>query len=128
MADPVDDGADPVAAALRLQLEAAAEGFDWSDAEGLWQKLDEETGELKAAATPAHRFEEFGDLLFMMINLARHLGIEPLAALQAANAKFAYRWRYILSHRADLPAAGPQRLEAMERLWTEAKRRASPAE
>jgi len=112
---------DPVAAALRLQRDAAAEGFDWNDEEGLWLKLAEEIGELRAAVTPAERLDELGDLLFMVINLSRHLDADPLAALRQANAKFERRWRYILEHRQSLPAAGPERLEAMERLWVEAK-------
>jgi uncharacterized protein YabN with tetrapyrrole methylase and pyrophosphatase domain len=118
---------DAIQAALQLQHEAAAEGFDWSDEEGLWSKLAEEIGELRAAATPGERFEELGDLLFMVVNLARHLHADPDAALRQANAKFERRWQYILDHRNSLPAGGRERLDAMEQLWTEAKRREKAA-
>jgi uncharacterized protein YabN with tetrapyrrole methylase and pyrophosphatase domain len=118
---------DAIEAALQLQRNAAAEGFDWSDEEGLWLKLAEEIGELRAAATPDERLEELGDLLFMVVNLARHLHSDPAAALRQANAKFERRWRYILDRRDNLPAAGRERLEAMERLWMEAKRREKTA-
>ena len=123
MARPEARSDDPLAAALQLQQAAAAEGFDWQDAQGLWDKLAEEIGELRAATTAAERREELGDLLFMVVNLARHLGCEPQAALHAANAKFASRWAHIQAHRERLPTQQPARLEAMEALWQDAKRR-----
>jgi uncharacterized protein YabN with tetrapyrrole methylase and pyrophosphatase domain len=114
--------ADPLADALALQRDAAAEGFDWTDQAGLWDKLAEEIGELRAAATPEHRTDEFGDLLFMALNLARHLAIDPADALVQANAKFRRRFEFIQRHRADLPALGdPARLQRMEELWRQAK-------
>lgn len=114
---------DPIAQALELQREAAAEGFDWSESEGLWHKLAEEIEELRGAGDAAARAEELGDLLFMVVNLARHLGVEPAAALEAATAKFRRRYCYILDRRAQLPPLGdPQRLARMEALWQEAKR------
>ncbi|MBL6749391.1 MAG: MazG family protein [Nevskia sp.] len=120
MAEPTDE---PVADALRLQRQAAAEGFDWTDAEGLWDKLAEETGELRRAASQAERAEELGDLLFMVVNLARHLGVDPRTALAAANRKFRRRFAYIMAHVHKLPPAGdPARLERMEALWQQAKR------
>src|ERR1700758_1372434 len=114
---------DPLQQALRLQREAAAEGFDWTDPAGLWDKLAEEIGELQRAPDAANRAEELGDLLFMVVNLSRHLGVDPGAALAAANAKFSRRYAYILKHLEGLPALGdPARLERMEALWQEAKR------
>jgi uncharacterized protein YabN with tetrapyrrole methylase and pyrophosphatase domain len=114
---------DPLAEALRLQREAAAEGFDWTDPAGLWDKLAEEIGELRQAPDAAGRAEELGDLLFMVVNLSRHLDVDPAAALEAANAKFSRRYGHILRHLEGLPPLGdPARLERMEALWQEAKR------
>jgi uncharacterized protein YabN with tetrapyrrole methylase and pyrophosphatase domain len=118
MTEPLD----PLEQALRLQREAAAEGFDWTDEAGLWDKLAEEIGELRQAPDAAGRAEELGDLLFMVVNLARHLGVEPAAALTAANAKFSRRYGHIVKNFDDLPPLGdPARLEAMEHLWQAAK-------
>jgi uncharacterized protein YabN with tetrapyrrole methylase and pyrophosphatase domain len=109
--------------ALRLQREAAAEGFDWTDTAGLWDKLAEEIDELKQAADAAGRAEELGDLLFMVVNLARHLSVDPAAALAGANAKFSRRFGYILEHFNELPPRGdPGRLDHMEALWRRAKK------
>jgi uncharacterized protein YabN with tetrapyrrole methylase and pyrophosphatase domain len=114
---------EPIAQALDLQRRAARRGFDWDEADGLWRKLAEEIGELRAARSPGARREELGDLLFMVVNLARHLGVDPAAALRAANAKFARRYGYVLQRGAQLPPLGdPQRLARMEALWQQAKR------
>ena len=114
--------AEPIAEALRLQLEAAAEGFDWNDPAGLWDKLAEEVGELRQAQSAADRAEELGDLLFMVVNLSRHLGVDPAAALAAASRKFGRRYSYILQHAQELPPLGdPARLARMEELWQQAK-------
>ena len=113
---------EPLAEALRLQREAAQEGFDWTNPQELWDKLAEEIGELREAGDLAARREELGDLLFMAVNLSRHLGVDPAAALTAANAKFTRRYALILQHLAELPPLGdPARLERMERLWQQAK-------
>lgn len=108
--------------AQRLQVEAAAEGFDWSELSELWAKLEEEIGELKAAANAAERREELGDLLFMAVNLARHLGVDAEAALTTANSKFCRRYAYVLE--GQLPPPGDTgRLTEMERRWQIAKQR-----
>jgi uncharacterized protein YabN with tetrapyrrole methylase and pyrophosphatase domain len=113
---------EPLAEALRLQREAAVEGFDWTNPQELWDKLAEEIGELREAGDAAGRREELGDLLFMVVNLSRHLGVDPAAALAEANAKFSRRYALILEHLAELPPLGdPARLEQMERLWQQAK-------
>jgi uncharacterized protein YabN with tetrapyrrole methylase and pyrophosphatase domain len=108
--------------ALRLQIEAAAVGFDWNNLAGVWDKLHEEIGELQQAATPPERTEEVGDLLFMIVNLSRHLGVDPIAALHLANAKFTRRFAYVMEHARDLPPIGdPRRLDLMETQWQRAK-------
>ena len=114
---------DPLSEALRLQLDAAAEGFDWADQAGLWDKLAEEIHELQQAPDAANRQEELGDLLFMVVNLSRHLGVDAAAALAAANAKFRRRYVHVAQHLGELPPLGdPARLERMEALWQEAKK------
>ena len=114
---------EPLAEALRLQLEAAREGFDWTNPQDLWDKLAEEIGELREAGDASSRQEELGDLLFMVVNLSRHLGVDPATALLDASAKFSRRYGLILEHLADLPPLGdPARLERMENLWQQAKR------
>jgi uncharacterized protein YabN with tetrapyrrole methylase and pyrophosphatase domain len=117
-----DDG---LAEALRIQLEAAKLGFDWRHLDELWDKLAEEVLELKAAAGESRDAaeDELGDLLFMAVNLARHLHVDPVQAMARANAKFNRRFAHILRHLDKVPALGhPQRLEGMEQLWQEAKR------
>jgi len=108
--------------AIKLQNRAARVGFDWPSADEVLDKLAEETAELRAATDPAHRAEEFGDLLFVMANLARHLDIDPEAALRDANAKFTRRFAAI---EAALAAQGRRpedsTLAEMDALWDAAK-------
>jgi uncharacterized protein YabN with tetrapyrrole methylase and pyrophosphatase domain len=117
--------ADPIADALKLQLDAAALGFDWRQVDDLWPKLAEEVAELREAAGqgPDRRRDELGDLLFMAINLSRHLGVDPAKALAGSNEKFRRRFGHVLAHQDRWPPEGdPSRLDAMEVLWQEAKR------
>lgn len=108
--------------AVKLQNRAARVGFDWPDITPVIAKLAEEAAELSEAATPEHQFEEFGDLLFVVANIARHLHIDPEAALRAANAKFTRRFEGI---EAKLAAMGktPARsdLAEMDALWDAVK-------
>ena len=116
---------DPLRDSLALQREAAALGFDWNHADELWAKLAEEIGELKDARTQgeARVLDEFGDLLFVTINLSRHLGVEPARALAHANDKFRRRFAVVMAGRAQWDSLrGAARLDAMERLWQQAKR------
>jgi ATP diphosphatase len=119
--------------AAKLGSRAAKVGFDWPDSGGLFEKLQEEIGELKAELLPgsgadsgagidtARVEEEMGDLLFTAVNLARHLKIDPESALRSANGKF--RRRFAVMESA---AGGREGLEArsapeLEALWSEAK-------
>jgi ATP diphosphatase len=108
--------------AVKLQKRAARVGFDWPSTDEVIDKIVEEAGELRAESDPARQFEEFGDLLFVMANLARHLGIDPEAALRAANAKFVRRFGSI---EAALAAQGRRPedsdLAEMDALWDAAK-------
>ena len=105
--------------AEKLQKRAARTGFDWPDATGPRAKIDEELAEVEAAETSEHREEEVGDLLFAMVNWARKLGIDPEAALRAANAKFERRFKA-------MEAADEQffslSLDEKEALWQSVKR------
>ena len=80
--------------AAKLQKRAARTGFDWPDVAGPRAKIDEELAEIEAAS-PEHLAEEVGDLLFAVVNFARHLKIDPEDALRAANRKFERRFRAI---------------------------------
>lgn len=116
---------DPLRDAESLQRDAAAQGFDWNALEELWPKLFEEIAELQEAAGQGaeRRLDELGDLLFMAVNLARHLGVDPAAALAAANAKFSRRYAHVIADAASLPPIGsPERLAQMEARWVAAKR------
>lgn len=106
--------------AEKLQKRAARTGFDWPDADGPRAKIDEELVEVAEASAGNERLEEIGDLLFAVVNYARHLGIDPEAALRQANAKFERRFR---SMEASAGAEFAEMdLEALEELWTAAKR------
>lgn len=111
--------------AVKLQKRAARVGFDWPEVGQVVDKIAEEARELAEARDrlgPAERAEEMGDLLFVMANLARHLDVDPEAALRAANEKFTRRFRAI---EAALAAEGrrPQDsdLAEMDALWNKAK-------
>ena len=112
--------------ALKLQKRAARAGFDWGAAAPVLAKLREELGELEAAlaeGAPEGETElELGDLLFTVVNLARHLRLDPEAALRATNAKFERRFRRIEALAACAGrAAGELSLDELEALWEQAK-------
>ena len=104
--------------AAKLQRRAARVGFDWPDTSGARAKIDEELAELDAETDHHRMLDELGDLLFAVVNLARHLNIEPEAALRQATAKFEQRFRAMerAPGFADLP------LDEKEALWIEAKK------
>lgn len=118
-------GTEPLQEAWRLQTQAAGLGFDWRHLGELWDKLAEEVDELKQAAVESRDAaeDELGDLLFMAVNLARHLHVDPATALARTNAKFVRRFAHVIAQLENLPPMGdPRRLDAMEALWQEAKR------
>ena len=86
--------------AAKLQRRAARTGFDWPDADGPRAKIDEELAELDAETSTELPKEELGDLLFAVVNLARHLNIDAEDALRRANRKFEARFRQIETSRA----------------------------
>jgi len=120
--DDVAIGLPALLRALKLQKRAARVGFDWSEIDHVLDKLLEEAQEIKDAQTEAEAFEEMGDFLFVAANLARHKGIDPEAALRAANAKFTRRFAAI---EAALAAQGKRpedsTLSEMDTLWDAAK-------
>ena len=107
--------------ALKLQAKAAKVGFDWPSVDNVYEKIAEEISEFRDA--PADRkTSEFGDLLFALANVARHLGIDPEDALRSTNAKFARRFRHIeleLEKRGRQPKDSD--LKEMDALWNAAK-------
>jgi ATP diphosphatase len=123
--DGVAVGLPALLRAVKLQKRAARVGFDWPSTDQVLDKIIEESRELVEARdtlTAAETFEEMGDLLFVMANLARHLHIDPEAALRAANAKFIRRFASI---EAALAAQGKRPedsdLAEMDALWNAAK-------
>lgn len=113
--------------AYQLTRRASHVGFDWESIQGVFEKLDEEKGELKAVSGdnkgPAQLLEEeAGDLLFACVNIVRFLGLDPEIALKNANRKFAkrFRWMEAAAIREGAPFADVPR-EHKEELWNEAK-------
>jgi ATP diphosphatase len=105
--------------AEKLQRRAARIGFDWPDASGPRAKIDEELAEIDAAETPDERAAELGDLLFSVVNYARHLDIDPETALREAALRFEQRFRKV-EEIADKPLKD-MNIEALEALWQRAK-------
>jgi ATP diphosphatase len=116
--------------AAKLGSRAAKVGFDWPDASGLLAKIDEEIAELRAEMAAAQAAnhdrieEELGDLMFTMVNRARHLKIDSESALRAANAKFRARFRSMETSAGGFDALAARSPNELEALWAEAKRTA----
>jgi len=106
--------------AEKLQSRAARVGFDWPDPSGPRAKIDEELAEIDSAATPDERSAELGDLLFSVVNYARHLDVDPESALREASARFERRFRKV-EEIADKPLKDMD-IEALEALWQRAKK------
>ena len=110
-----------LAYAQEVQERAASLGYDWPDVEGVIDKLEEEALELLAAEDDAARREEFGDLLLVIVNLGRKLGVDAEGALRSANAKFAGRFARVERLAQDRPL-NTMTFEELDVLWARAKR------
>lgn len=113
--------------AMKLGRRAARAGFDWPDVAGVLEKVEEEIAELRSEVAEhgaVERLEdEIGDLLFSVANLARHLSIEPEAAVRRANRKFEDRFHYVEARlRSEHRIPQDAGLSELERLWGEAKK------
>jgi ATP diphosphatase len=121
--DGVALGLPALTRAVKLQKRAARVGFDWPDVEQVLDKLREEIDELKEAKSAAHRHEEFGDLMFVMANLARHMGIDPEQALRDTNEKFTLRFNSVEAKlQQDGRTPSQSNLAEIDALWDEVKR------
>jgi ATP diphosphatase len=125
--DGVAKGLPSLTRALKLQRRAARVGFDWTEAARIVDKLKEETAEIEAEiaaqGSQDRLMDELGDLLFVCVNLARRLEVDPESALRHANAKFERRFKVmeaLLSAQGKKPEETP--LDEMEALWVEAKK------
>lgn len=111
---------------LKISKKASKVGFDWENTEQIFEKLKEEINELKEAISKNEReniAEEIGDLLFVVVNLARKLDVEPETALKRTNRKFRQRFAFIESElKKQEKALEQSSLEEMDRLWNEAKK------
>ena len=110
--------------AYRIQDKAHGVGFDWEDPNQVWEKVEEEMEEFKAEMNKdsEKKEEEFGDLMFALINYARHNGIHPEDALEKTNKKFIKRFKYIEENaRAQGRSIAELNLDEMEELWQKAK-------
>lgn len=116
--------------ALKLQEQAAKVGFDWSDAEPILDKIEEEIAEFRVALSRGdkkHISDELGDVIFAMANIGRHVGTDPENALRGTNTKFRRRFAHI---EKGLEASGislnDATLDEMEALWQDAKKTEHP--
>ncbi|ABD07412.1 MazG family protein [Rhodopseudomonas palustris HaA2] len=122
----VKPGQPALSRAMELQRKAAKVGFDWNDPREVLKKIREEADEIEAALDSGdsdHIAEETGDLMFALVNLARHTGADPEMALRGTNAKFERRFGHIeraLAAQGKSPDAAT--LAEMDALWDEAKR------
>lgn len=109
--------------AQRIQDKARGVGFDWENADQVWEKVLEELEEFKSAANQQEQESEFGDLLFSLINYARFKGINPEDALERTNKKFIFRFQYLEQQSAaDGKQMGEMTLEEMDEYWNRAKK------
>lgn len=119
----VPEGLPALVKAFRIQEKVRHVGFEWTEVEDVWNKVQEELKELQEAVRvddPDRISEEFGDVLFSLINYARYLKIDPELALEKTNQKFKRRFEYIESKAGD--ALQTMSLEEMDVLWEEAKK------
>jgi len=124
--DEVSRGMPALERAHKLQKKAAKAGFDWNALDDVWPKVDEELAELRHAVAQGGKTEiedELGDLLFSIVNVARHLKVDPGVALTRTNAKFTARFKYVekTMKEAGIPM-DKAHLKEMDVFWEEAKR------
>jgi nucleoside triphosphate diphosphatase len=124
--DGVGTGFPALTRALKLQRRAARVGFDWPDVPPIFDKIDEEMGELRREiatnAAPARLEDEIGDLLFAVVNLARRLAVDPEQALRGTCRKFERRFRHLEAVLAGEGSSPMERsLAELEALWQQAK-------
>jgi len=110
--------------AYRMQDKTKQVGFEWENSEQVWEKVEEEMAEFKETVVDGQskerQEEEFGDVLFSLINYARFQNIDPETALEKVNQKFKKRFEYI---EANAPKSLEEMsLEEMDALWNEAKK------
>jgi uncharacterized protein YabN with tetrapyrrole methylase and pyrophosphatase domain len=111
-----------LAYAQEMQERAAALGYDWPEAEDVLKKVEEESAEITAATNDDERREEFGDLLLVLVNLGRKMGIDSEGALRQASAKFAKRFAHVerLAAERDVQLKDLS-FDDLDELWKEAK-------
>ena len=123
--EEISYGLPPLLRAYKIQKKAAKKGFDWKDSDGPWSKIQEELVELKEASKSLSQEEiqeELGDVLFSVVNLARHLKVDPVLALASTNEKFKRRFGYV---EEKMEVSGiemkQENLEIMDKFWDEGK-------
>ena len=123
--EEISYGLPPLLRAYKIQKKAAKKGFDWKDTDGPWSKIQEELVELKEASKSLSQEEiqqELGDVLFSVVNLARHLKVDPVLALASTNEKFTRRFGYV---EEKMESSGiemkQENLEIMDKFWDEGK-------
>jgi tetrapyrrole methylase family protein/MazG family protein len=120
--DSIPKGLPALLQSHQYQARAARVNFDWPQVEEVMTKLREEMDEVLEAETPEHRAEEVGDVLFVMVNVARWLGVEPEMALRDANRKFYQRFHYMEQQvKANGKEMSDHTLAELDKLWDEAK-------
>ena len=123
--DEVSKGMPALERAVKLQKKAAKSGFDWATLDDVWPKVDEELAELREAVLDgdfSHIEDEIGDLLFAVVNISRHLKVDPGVALTRTNAKFTRRFRHVEKSmkEAGIPM-DKSHLREMDVYWDQAK-------
>lgn len=121
--DGVPESLPALQRSTRIQDKASKVGFDWQDTTSVWKKVREEIEEFEAESDPARRKEEFGDLLFALVNVSRHEKIDAETALRQATKKFERRFRLV---EAEVESSGrPMQdftLDELDAIWDEVKR------
>ncbi len=122
--DKVSKGLPPLERAYKLQKKASKAGFDWPDVQGAWEKVHEEIQEVQCAdsGNKEEMTDELGDLLFSVVNISRHMGVDPAEALHNCNRKFMKRFAHMEKR---MKAQGLEmcrdNLEVMDQFWEESK-------